>query len=81
MMKPLTIKLSPHDAVVLASFHNEYMADIINCLPETASLKQAMENFLQQVSVAMPEDGLEDADAEVEVNILLGKAPERPGKR
>lgn len=74
-MKLITIKLSPHDATILASFHNEFRADIEGdetCL----SLKIAMNNFLEQVCTNMPEDSFEEAIAEVRVNQLLGKAPE-----
>lgn len=76
-MKPLTIKLSPHDALVLASFHNEFMQDMGND-EQLVSLKTAMNNFLDQVAMNMPEGGIEDAHMEIEVNIALGRSPERP---
>lgn len=76
-MKPLIIKLSPHDALVLASFHNEFMQDMQND-EQFVSLKTAMNNFLDQVVRNMPEGGIEDAHMEIEVNIALGRSPERP---
>ena len=78
-MKQLTIKLSPHDAIILASFHQEFINDII-VHEECIALKIAINNFLEQIVHNMPEGGLEDAKAEIEVNILLGKSPDRPGR-
>ena len=79
-MDALNIKLSPHDAVVLASFHQEWMPDMEGD-EQFASLKVAMNNYFEAIVAAMPPGGLEDADAEVEVNILLGRSPERPEKK
>lgn len=79
-MQPLTIKLSPHDAITLATFHAEFKDDISD-VPECESLRDAIKNFLDQVCAIMPREGLEDAHAEIEVNILLGKSPERPARQ
>lgn len=79
-MKPLIIKLSPHDAIVLASFHAEFRNDLQN-IQECTALRTAINNFFEEIVHAMPDQGLEDANAEIEVNILIGKSPGRPPGR
>lgn len=74
----ITIKLSAHDATILASFHHEFEADL-KTHPECESLIIAMNNFMDQICLNMPNDGLDDAIAEVEVNKLFGKAPNNTG--
>jgi hypothetical protein len=74
----INIKLSAHDAIILASFHNEFMQDL-RSKKECLSLLFAVNNFMEQVCMNMPENGLEDAKAEVAVNKLIGKAPLNTG--
>lgn len=75
----MKIELSNHDAIILASFHNKFL----NALKKDEhfiALKMAMNNYMDEVVKNLPPDGLEDAKAEVEVNILLGRSPDRPNR-
>lgn len=74
----INIKLSVHDATILASFHHEFEEEF-KSHSECASILLAINNFMDQVVKNMPHNGLDDAKAEVAVNKLLGKAPKNTG--
>ncbi|HEY4326125.1 MAG TPA: hypothetical protein VGN20_19200 [Mucilaginibacter sp.] len=76
-MQKIKIELSPHDAMLLASFHAEFAGDLVGD-NRFISLNVAINNYFEQVVKNMDDTKLDDAMAEIEVNILLGRSPERP---
>jgi hypothetical protein len=74
-MSNLKIELTPKDALILASFHNEFKVDIEGD-NRCVTLLAAMNSFMDQVVSQMPESSFDDACAEIEVDVLLGRAPD-----
>lgn len=74
------INLTPHDALILSAFHKEFLAELPN-VKETVSLRIAVNNFFEEMVNNMPDEAIDDAHAEIEVNILLGRSPERPERK
>lgn len=71
-MEKVKIELSPHDAVAIASFLDEFKEDLSQSL--FSSLSAAVKNYSDQV-YKMSDEQLSDAIAETRMNQLIGKAP------
>lgn len=73
----MKIELSNHDAVIIASFLMEFKDDIRN-IKECAALREAINNYYEQLVDNLPMGGMEDAHMQIEINIALDRSPERP---
>lgn len=69
-----TIKLRPHDALVILSFLREFINDDVKYDPQFTAIRGAVDAYEKEV-YKMSHAQLDDAIAEVEVNKLIGKCP------
>lgn len=75
-IKKVQLALSPYCALTICSFLAEFREDFDKD-KELIGLKTAFEEFFKEVALKTSQDQIKDAIAEVEVNILLGKSPDR----
>ena len=75
LVKPVGVHLSPVAALTILGFLLEF--EPLD-LPQLATLREAVDEFKAQISDNITDEQLQDANAQIEVNILLGKSPKRP---
>lgn len=71
----IKIELTEKDALILASFHAEFRNDLADN-PQCFALNLAVNNFFNEVVKKIATDKFEEACADIQVDVLLGRAPD-----
>lgn len=76
----MKIELSNHDAVIIAGFLMEFKSDFQDN-NQCAALREAINNYYEQLVDNLTKGGMEDAHMQIEINIALGRSPERQNNK
>ncbi len=78
----IPVQLSPYNALTLLSFLWEFIPDKANVPYKLTALKEAIDEYSDQIFLNITEEQFEDYKKENEINQLIGKSPksQRNGK-
>lgn len=76
-MKKVKVELTPYNGLEILSFMREFINDDIKHDPALTSIRAAVDEFEASLTKNITNDQITDAQAENQVNQLLGRSPER----